>query len=149
MTETTRQPQLLFSLRTLLAVVAGCSFVAFAAQWLLALGAGPRTPIIIVPWALGSFAGIYFSARSNRSTLLGAICGGALATMIFPGTLVMYLYLNGLNGVRSLSGLWMQLELAVCGSALLATIIAIPREGLRLRRQPDCMEPQKFKQHSH
>ena len=50
-------------------------------------------------------------------------------TFAFPGTIIMFLYFNGMNGVNSLSGLWMQIGFAACGSGLLAAIVGIMREG--------------------
>ena len=127
-----------FSLRTLLAVMAGCSFVAFVLQWVISHGAGAqgaclRSLLIVTPWAIGSFVGFYLAARRNRSTLLGAICGGVIANLLCPGAIIFYLYLNQMNGVRSLNGMWMQLAFAVCGSGLLAAVVDILRTGLRLR----------------
>jgi hypothetical protein len=78
--------------------------------------------------------GFYLAARRNRSTLLGASCGGVVGTLLFPGTIIVYLYLNDMNGVRSLrDNIGMQLALAACGSGLLAAVVDILRTGLRRR----------------
>ena len=130
MTDTTRSRWFSFRLRTLLAVMTGCAFVAFVAQWILSQAGGVRTAILVIPWAIGSFAGIYLAVRSNRSTLLWAMGGGVLGCLLCPGTLVVFLYLNDMNGVKSLSILWKQLAIAVCGSWLLAAFIGTTREGL-------------------
>ena len=134
MEEVANQRRLWFSLRTLLAMMAGCSFVAFVTQWLISQSRGVMSYPMVTSWALGSFAGLYLAARSNRSTLLGAICGGMLGNLVFPGTIIIFLYVNGMNGVNSLSALWMQIAFAVCGSGLLAAIVGIIREGISLRR---------------
>jgi hypothetical protein len=123
-----------YSLRTLLAVMAGCAFIGFVTNWLLAMGLGARV-IVVIPWGLGSLLGIYFADRYKRSTLVGAMIGGMVGHMIFPGSIIVYLYLNQMNGVRSLlENVWMPLLLAACGSGLLAAIIDIFRTGITLRR---------------
>jgi len=122
-----------YSLRSLFAATAGISFVAFVAQWLISQF-GARVIIYVIPWAIGSFVGFYLAVRRHRSTLLGAICGGVIGTLLFPGTIVIYLYLNNLNGVRSLrDNIGIQLALAACGSGLLAAVVDILRTGLKLR----------------
>jgi hypothetical protein len=123
-----------YRLRTLFAVTAGISFVGFVTHWLLSQGIGARVIMIVVPWAIGSFAGIFLAARGNRSTLLGAICGGVIGSLLFPGTMIFYLYLNDMNGVRSLRDtLGAQLVFAVWCSALLAAVVDILRTGLKLQ----------------
>ncbi|HEY3392450.1 MAG TPA: hypothetical protein VGK58_07075 [Lacipirellulaceae bacterium] len=126
-----------FSLRTLLSAATGVAFVAFVMHWFLFDLELPLVLVLtqVVPWALGSFGGIAVAAQRNGSTLAGAMIGGTLATFIFPGLPILYLYFNGLNGVHSLgSNLAGPLALAACGSGLLGAIVAIPREGFQLRR---------------
>ncbi len=126
-----------FSLRTLLSVMTGFSFIGLVVQWFISSGAGDRPlnlSLSVIPWALGSFTGIAIAARRHRSTLFGAMVGGTLGALICPGLIIVFLYLNGMNGVRSLNGLWLQLAFAACGGGLLAAFVGIPREGITIRR---------------
>ena len=58
--------------------------------------------------------------------------GGLLGTILCPGSIIVYLYLNGMNGVNNLNALWQISALAACGSGLLAAFVGIPREGIRV-----------------
>ncbi len=141
-----------YSLRTLLAVTAGIAFVAFIARWMLTFDESRLYPMLrlalfLLPWAIGSFLGIAIAARYQRSSLLGAICGGILGAWLCPGLPFVYSYANGLHGVRSLSLVGEQLAFAACGSGLLAGIVGILREGITLRSkaegQPDMADDAK------
>jgi hypothetical protein len=123
-----------FSLRGLLSLMTGLAFVGFVANWMLSLGSNmPRNLLLFVlPWAIGSLAGIATAIRFQRSTVLGSMIGGVVAAILCPGSIVIYLYLNGMNGVNSLSSFRFQLAFAACGSGLLAAFVGIPREGIRL-----------------
>ena len=126
-----------FSLRTLLSLSSGMAFVGLVIHWLSTSTPNEihiaRHILLIAPWAIGSFAGIWFASRRSMSTLFGAIAGGVIGTFVFPGLLVIYLYFMGLNGVNSLWVVPRQLAMAFCGSGLLAAFVGIPREGIALR----------------
>lgn len=126
-----------FSLRTLLSLSAGMAFVGLVVHWFISMGSGEfhvaRHILLIAPWAIGSFAGIWAASRRSMSTLFGAIVGGVIGTFVFPGLLVIYLYFMGLNGVNSLWVVPQQLAMAFCGSGLLAAFVGIPREGIGIR----------------
>jgi hypothetical protein len=130
MTDATRPRWFSFRLRTLLAVMTGCAFIAFVAQWILSQTGGIQTAILVIPWAIGSFAGIYLAVRRDRSILLWAVGGGTLGCLLCPGSLVVFLYANNMNGVNSLSILWHQLAFAAAGSWLLAAFVGTTRHGL-------------------
>ena len=127
-----------YSLRTLFAITAGFAFISFVAHWLIATGlAGPplRLVLLILPWAVGSLVGMAIAIRRGISTLAGTMIGGTLGTLICPGTIFIYLYLNSMNGVRSLDTIGWQMGLAACGSGLLAAVVGILREGVTILRQ--------------
>jgi hypothetical protein len=116
----------------------GVAFVGFAANWVRSLrGDLPLwvLALYVIPWAVGSLAGIAMTIRSDRSTVLGSMVGGLLGTFLCPGLIIMYLYLNGMNGVNTLRPWGQILVLAACGSGLLAAFVGIPREGFRLIRR--------------
>jgi hypothetical protein len=118
--------------------MSGAAFIALVVQWQISVRGGDmafRIALSTVPWAIGSLAGIAIADRRDRSTLVGAIVGGTLGTFICPSLIGIYLYLNGLNGIKSLNGVWWQLAFAACGGGLLAAFIDIPRRGLTLRRK--------------
>lgn len=128
-----------FGLRGMLSLMAGLAFVGFVANWLVS-NRGENDPpwaaaLLVLPWAAGSLAGIATAIRFNRSTILGSIIGGVVASLICPGSFIIYWYLNGLNGVTNLTALWFLLGFAACGSGLLAAFVGIPREGIRLRNK--------------
>jgi hypothetical protein len=121
-----------FSLRGLLSLMTGLAFVGFVANWLLSLDSNRPWNLVlfVLPWAIGSLAGIAATIRLQQSTLLGSIIGGVVAAILCPGSITIYLYLNSMNGINSLSSLWFQLAFAACGSGLLSAFVGIPREGI-------------------
>jgi hypothetical protein len=128
-------PSIRFGLRGLLSLMAGVAFVGLAANWVLSIRDNMPPWVLalyIIPWALGSLAGIAMAIRSGRSTVLGSLIGGPLGTFMCPGLIFMYLYLRGMNGVNTLWPVGQLLVLAACGSGLLAAFVGIPREGIRL-----------------
>ena len=133
-----RQYSLRFGLRGLLSLMTGIAFVGFIANWLRSQSDNMPPWVLalyVLPWAIGSLAGIAMAIRFDRSTVLGSVVDGLLGPIICPGSIIVYLYLNGMNGVNSLNALWQILALAACGSGLLAAFVGIPREGIRLSNE--------------
>jgi hypothetical protein len=129
-------PSFRFGLRGLLSLMTGLAFVAIVANWLLSQR-GDSDPawlvvLLVVPWTLGSIGGIATAIRFKHSTVAGSMLGGVMASIICPGSIIMYLDLTQPNSINILSALWIVLGLAACGSGLLAALVGITREGVRV-----------------
>ena len=120
-----------FRLRLLFALTTVLACVAFIAQWLISVGMHPAAVgMLAIPLTASALAGIAFTVRRNKSTLMGAIIGGVTATMVCPGSYILFLCAKSMNAVSDLSGLWFALGISVVVSALIAAVIGVLREGL-------------------
>ena len=104
-------------MQTLFVWVAISAIITVVSRWLVSTGVSWEVAILMICLTVGSFVGITVSAKNHQSTLAGAILGAILATVVYPGLLVLYLSISFLLG----GAIW---GLAACVLALVAAAMA-------------------------
>ena len=106
-----------FGTQTLFVLVAISAIITVASRWLVSTGVSWEVAILMICLTVGSFVGITVTGKNHQSTLAGAILGAILATVVYPGLLVLYLSISFLLG----GAIW---GLAACVLALVAAAMA-------------------------
>ncbi len=123
-----RMSPIQFRIRSVLGITAGLAFVAAVVRWFSDFGVTNAVLAgLIIPWAVGSFAGIGCMHKLERSTLLGSILGGVLGLLAWYGGCALVWY-------PPTHEFLLLLAFGVCGSGIVAGLTSIVAEGLSIRR---------------